>query len=212
MIYSSWDIECDRLKLVIMAHFLPFTLLLKTKKIRILKKWKKLPEIWSETDRIFFSVWAIFCLYTPLTNGKIKILKQRKKHLEMSSLYTCVSKFTIIWCILPEIWNEFSFFFFFCHFGTFLPFNLPNNLKNQSFEKMKKNAWKYYHFTIAYHKWWSYDVRFLRYGAWQAELFVISDYLLPFYPRNNPENQNFENYVKPSKTKILQFLVILTKI
>ena len=25
MIYSSWDVECDRLKLVIMGHFLPFT-------------------------------------------------------------------------------------------------------------------------------------------------------------------------------------------
>ena len=25
MIYSSWDIECGRLKLVIMDHFLPFT-------------------------------------------------------------------------------------------------------------------------------------------------------------------------------------------
>ena len=24
MIYSSWDIECDRLKLVMMDHFLPF--------------------------------------------------------------------------------------------------------------------------------------------------------------------------------------------
>ena len=24
MIYSSWDIECDRLKLVIMGHFLSF--------------------------------------------------------------------------------------------------------------------------------------------------------------------------------------------
>ena len=35
--YSSWDIECGRLKLVIMGHFLPFYLL-KMWKIRILKK------------------------------------------------------------------------------------------------------------------------------------------------------------------------------
>ena len=40
--HSSWDIECDRLKLVIMNHFCPFTLPLpKTQKIRIFKKWKK---------------------------------------------------------------------------------------------------------------------------------------------------------------------------
>ena len=38
MIYSSWDIECDRLKLVIMDHFLPFYCPLKTQKMKILKK------------------------------------------------------------------------------------------------------------------------------------------------------------------------------
>ena len=46
MIYSSWDIEFDRLKLVIMGHFLPFYLLsLKTQQIGILKKRKQLLEI-----------------------------------------------------------------------------------------------------------------------------------------------------------------------
>ena len=40
IIYSSCDIHCDRLKLVIMDHFLPFSPFLKTEKIRILKKWK----------------------------------------------------------------------------------------------------------------------------------------------------------------------------
>ena len=38
MIYSSWDIECDRLKLAIMDHFLPFYCPLKTQKMKILKK------------------------------------------------------------------------------------------------------------------------------------------------------------------------------
>ena len=47
----------------------------------------------------------------------------------------------------------------------------PNNPKNQNFEKMKekkkqkKNVWRYYHFTHVHHKWQSYDVWFLRYGA-----------------------------------------------
>ena len=40
MIYSFWEIECDRLKLVIMGHYLSFPPLLKTQKIRILKKMK----------------------------------------------------------------------------------------------------------------------------------------------------------------------------
>ena len=39
MIYSSWDTECDKQKLVIMGDFCPFTpTLLNTQKIRILKK------------------------------------------------------------------------------------------------------------------------------------------------------------------------------
>ena len=53
-----------------------------------------------------------------------------------------------------------------------------------------------YPFTNADHKWWSYDVWFLRYQARQTEFFVISDYFLPFYPINNPENQNFEKMKK----------------
>ena len=54
MIYNSWDIECDRLKSVIMGLWVifPFYRLrphlppcIKSWKIRILKKWKKLLEI-----------------------------------------------------------------------------------------------------------------------------------------------------------------------
>ena len=41
MIYSSWGIGRDRLKLVILGHFCCF-IPLKTKKIEILKKWKKI--------------------------------------------------------------------------------------------------------------------------------------------------------------------------
>ena len=43
-----------------------------------------------------------------------------------------------------------------------------------------------------HHKWQSYDVSFLRYGAQQAEFFVILDRFLPFYPIMDPENQNFQ--------------------
>ena len=54
------------------------------------------PEIWREKDLIFLSFWDTFFLYTPLTMEKIKILKQWKKFLEMSSLHTCIPKITII--------------------------------------------------------------------------------------------------------------------
>ena len=46
------------------------------------------------------------------------------------------------------------------------------------------------------HKWWSYDVWFLKYRAKQTEFFVISGYFLPFYLPNNPENQNSEKMKK----------------
>ena len=37
-----------------------------------------------------FSFWAIFSTVSPLTTQKIRILKNEKKHLEISSFYTCV--------------------------------------------------------------------------------------------------------------------------
>ena len=40
----------------------------------------------------YFSFWAIFCPYTPITAQKMKILKKWKKTLEMSSFYIHVPK------------------------------------------------------------------------------------------------------------------------
>ena len=73
--------------------------------------------------------------------------------------------------------------------GYFLPFHPSNNPENQNSAKMKKNSRRYCHFTHEYHKWKSYDVSFLRYGAFW-----------PFYPPppllNNPGNQNLKNWKK----------------
>ena len=85
---------------------------------------------------------------------------------------------TVVWCIIPQIWSEMDRIF--CNFGPFF-------------------AWRYYHFTHVYHKWKSYDVWFLRYGAWWAEFCVILDHFLHFYPPNNPKNQNFEKMKKPPR-------------
>ena len=52
----------------------------------------------------YFSFWAIFCPFTPLTAQKIKILKKWKKCLEISSFYICVPKIMIRWCTVPETW------------------------------------------------------------------------------------------------------------
>ena len=40
----------------------------------------------------------------------------------------------------------------FCHFGQFFAHLPPKKLKNQNFEKIEKNTWRYYHFTQVYQK------------------------------------------------------------
>ena len=53
----------------------------------------------------YFSSWAIFCPFTPLTAQKNQNLKKlKKKSLEISSFYTCVPKIMNRWFTVPEIW------------------------------------------------------------------------------------------------------------
>ena len=83
---------------------------------------------------------------------------------------------------------------FFVILGHFLPFYPTNKLKNQNFEKMKKNSWRYYHFTFVYHECQSYDVRLLRYGVQQAKSFIILDHFLPFYLKIKILKKNLRRY------------------
>ena len=60
----------------------------------------------TEWDRHkFLSIWAILSPFTRLMTQQIKILKKWKKHLEMSSFYTCVPKLTTMWYMLPGMWS-----------------------------------------------------------------------------------------------------------
>ena len=47
---------------------------------------------------------------------------------------------------VPKIWSDFVLL------GHFLTFYPTNNPKNLNFEKMKKKAWRYYHFKHVYQK------------------------------------------------------------
>ena len=85
----------------------------------------------------FLSFRVIFCHFTPLTTWKTKILKKWKTYLEISSLYTCVTQTTIIWCMVPEIWSRKTEFFVILDYFLF-SFYSSNNPENQHFEKMKK--------------------------------------------------------------------------
>ena len=85
----------------------------------------------------YFSFWAIFCPFTPLTAQKTKIKKKmKKKHLEISSFYTSVQKIFIICYPVPEIWRVTDVIIF--HFGLFFALFPPNSPKNQNLKKMKK--------------------------------------------------------------------------
>ena len=83
----------------------------------------------------YLSFWTIFCPSSPLTTQKIKTLKLKKK-MEILSFYTCVPQITVIWCVVPEIWNltDITFNVILDHF---LPFYPPRHPENQNFEKMK---------------------------------------------------------------------------
>ena len=138
MIYSSWDIECDRLKLVIMGHFLPLHPPLKTKKITILKKWKELLEIssiyisvpkpqlyeaWFLRYRVrqteFFAILDHFFALLPHYWQKIKIWKKCKENSWRYYPFTHVYhkwRSYDLWLLRYKVWlTE-----FFCHLGPFL--------------------------------------------------------------------------------------------
>ena len=93
-------------------------------------------------------------------------------------------------CMVLEIWSVMDTIF--CNFGPFFALLPPWEPKKSKFWKNEKSTWRYYHFTLVYLIWQSYDVWFLTYGAWWTQFFVILDHFLPYYPPNNLKNQNFE--------------------
>ena len=93
------------------------------------------PEIRCVTDVIIYHFGLFFALLPPAR--KIKIKKIEKKHLEVSSFYTSVPKFTIICYTVPEIWRMTDVIVTF-HFGSFFALLRPNSPKNQNLKKMKK--------------------------------------------------------------------------
>ena len=90
---------------------------------------------------------------------------------------------------------------FFAILGHFLTFDSPDNSTYQNFEKMREKGleikfWKNEKMLrdIILHLCTTNDnhmMCFLRYGR-QNNFFVVLDYISPFYPTENPENQNFE--------------------
>ena len=125
--------------------------------------WCMVPEIWSMTD-IIFCQFGSFLPFYPRNNPKNQNLNKWKKHLEISSFYTCVSQ-NSSWDVEHDRQN-------FCHIGPFFALLSPWQPKKSKLWKNEKTTWRYYHFTHVYYKWKSYDVWFLRYGACDGQNFL----------------------------------------
>ena len=118
----------------------------------------------------YFSFWTIVCPFMPLTAQKIKIkkkTKQRKKHLEISSiiiLHMCTKNYDqTMYCYWDMMHDRCNCYFSF--WAIFCPFT-PQQPKKPKFWKNVKKSWRFHHFTYVYQQLWSDDVQFLRYGAW----------------------------------------------
>ena len=97
--------------------------------------------------------------------------------------------------------------------GYFLPFYPPNSPKNLNLKKLKKNAWRYHHFTLVYQKSWLYAIWFLRYGVWwMSLLFFILVYFLPFYPPPFPFLYSPKNKISKKWKKRLQISSFYTSV
>ena len=146
------------------------------------KKWKKCPDILSfytymcainEDHRIYGS-WnircdrqkfllfrAIFCLFSPLTTWKIKILNLKKLSGDIIILHICTINDNYM---MYGSWDMESDGQKFLSFWTVsYPFT-PLTTRKTKFWKNEKNTWRYHHFTYVYQK------------------YIHSGTFFPFYP------------------------------
>ena len=149
MICSSWDIEQNMLKLVILGHFLPFYPP-KNSKNQNFEKWKNLleisfytcvpkitiiwcmvPEIWSATDKTFCHYGPFFALLPPYGPRKSKFWKNEKntwRYYHFTHVYHKWQSYDV-WFL--SYWAQQTEFFVILDY--FLHFYPPNNPKNQNF-------------------------------------------------------------------------------
>ena len=202
MMYGSWDIKCDRIFFLILDYILPFYSSNNQENLNF-EKMKNMPGditlhmctinenlmmygSWDmEHDRHnFLSFCNIFCTLTlppstPPSNSRNQSSENMKKKLgDIITLHMCTINDNHMmygsWDMECNRQNLFSFWIVFCSFT-------PLTTRKIKILKNGRNAWRYHYFTLVYHKWQSYDVRFLRYGVWHTEFFLILDYILPFY-------------------------------
>ena len=131
--------------------------------------WCMIPEIWSMTDRIFFSFWTIFCPFTPPTpsdnpeNQNFEKMKIAPGDIIILHKCTINDNHMIYgsWDMMCTRQN------FFVILGHFFPFYPPLQPEKWKIQKNEKNAMIYHHFAQLHQKSWSYAILFLTYERWQ---------------------------------------------
>ena len=118
----------------------------KTRKSKILKKWKKNAgdtiilhfthvrySSWDRVRQNFLSFWAIFC---PLNLENQNFEKMKKVSGDVIILNLC-NKNTIKWCRLTQTWSATDIIF--CHFVPFFSFTPLLTPKIKIWKKCKKH-------------------------------------------------------------------------
>ena len=128
-------------------------------------------------QREFFVILDRFLPFYPPNNPKNQNFKKLKKTSGyIIILNMCTINDIHIWFLRHQA-QRIHFFVIMDHF---LPFYLPNNHKIKILKKLKKHLE-----ILSFHTcipWQSYDIWFLRYGAWPTELFVILDHFFVLLP------------------------------
>ena len=89
----------------------------------------------------FFSFWAIFCPFSPLTTRKTKILKLKKTPGHIIMLHICtINDNHMIYGSWDMERNRKNFF---SHSGPFFALLPPYEPRKSKFWKNEKNTWRY---------------------------------------------------------------------
>ena len=153
----------------------------------------------------YFSSWALFSAFTPLTAGKMKISEKWKKHLEISSFCSSVPKIMIMCYSVPEIWHITHVIVIF-HFGPFF--------KNEKkWKKKKQNTCRYHHFTQVYQNSCLCAIQFLWYDI--ADVIVVfwgGAFFSPLTPLTVKKNKVSKKEKWKKHHEISSFYTIVPKI
>ena len=177
MRYSLWDMEWDK----IFCHFGPFFALLHHywSKNFNLEKYKKNPGdiillhmCTINQDKMMYGSW-VFCQFGPF--------------FALWPSYLCTTNDDHM---MYGYWDIKHHIIFLSFWAISCPITPLTTQKIKILKKWKK-SWRYYYFTHEYHKWKSYNIWFLRYGAWHPP---------PTFPLTTQRIKIFKKWKKNKNT------------